>query len=304
MRRSARGARGHAAGPGAGGGGAAGRPGMRAPARAGCAAGRRSHRARVAGPPRVLGARGLLGRCWGLALLTGAAVRDLRGGRINLMPPGLRERQFCPCWSHDASRGRLPYLARRLRGARGALLRHVRLTGGSRCERLARHVIIPPCLQQRGSHARRARPAPLAAARQRRARAQELSATLDAMREVLAALAAAPGRAAWPGAAAGAGAAGSSVAAAARWAGGWAAWALARADVAAVALSRRVLLDRLDLHGGCTAWVAFARRLSSQWQAFSGVCFAEWPRRLSARARTSSACATSLCAPGAVALRR
>jgi len=125
-------------------------------------------------------------------------------------------------------------------------------------------------LQQRGSRARRARRTPHAAPHQRRARAQEFAATLDAMREVLAALAAAPGRAAWPGAAAGAGAAGGGVAAAARWAGGWAAWALARADVAAVALSRRVLLDRLDLHGARTAWVTLsalaARRLSSQQQ--------------------------------------
>ena len=71
--------------------------------------------------------------------------------------------------------------------------------------------------------------------------------TLDAMREVLAELAAAPAKQAsvLPGAASMCG----SVAGAARWAGGWARWGLARADVAAVALSRRILLPRLQLHG-------------------------------------------------------
>ena len=77
--------------------------------------------------------------------------------------------------------------------------------------------------------------------------AQEFRVTLDAMREVLAELAAAPARQAsvLPGAASVCG----SAAGAARWAGGWARWGLARADVAAMALSRRILLPRLQLHG-------------------------------------------------------
>ncbi|KAK9826174.1 hypothetical protein WJX81_003557 [Elliptochloris bilobata] len=76
---------------------------------------------------------------------------------------------------------------------------------------------------------------------------QEFRVTLDAMREVLGALAAAPAKPA--GVLPGAASLGGSAAWAVRWAGGWAQWALARADVAAVALSRRVLLDRLELHG-------------------------------------------------------
>jgi len=79
-----------------------------------------------------LGRQGPAGWALGSGTPTGAAMRDFRGGRINLMPPGLWERWSCPCRSHDTSRGRLPYLARRLRGVRGALFSHVRLTGGSR----------------------------------------------------------------------------------------------------------------------------------------------------------------------------
>lgn len=88
---------------------------------------------------------------------------------------------------------------------------------------------------------------------------QEFRATLEAMQEVLATITAAPrGDSGALGGATLAAAVAGNAATAAGWAGGWARWALARADVAVVALSRRVLLDRLELHGGasppCVLW--------------------------------------------------